>query len=63
MIGAFYYLRVIKAMYFDEPQGGEAVTTRDDRVLRVVFGVNALGLLALGVFWSPLMVWCQQAFA
>ena len=36
---------------------------RDDRVLRVVFGVNALGLLALGMFWSPLMVWCQQAFA
>ena len=63
VIGAFYYLRVIKAMYFDEPQGGEAVTPRDDRVLRVVFGVNALGLLALGVFWSPLMVWCQQAFA
>ena len=63
VIGAFYYLRVIKAMYFDEPQGGEAVTPRDDRVLRVVFGVNALALLAFGVFWSPFMAWCQQAFA
>ena len=63
VIGAFYYLRVIKAMYFDEPMGGEAVSPRDDRTLRVVFGVNALGLLVLGFFWSPLMTWCQQAFA
>ena len=35
----------------------------DDRVLRIVFGVNALLLLALGIFWSPLMGWCQRAFA
>ena len=62
VIGAFYYLRVIKAMYFDEP-AGEPVTPRDDRVLRVVFGVNALALLAFGLFWSPVMAWCQQAFA
>ena len=62
VIGAFYYLRVIKAMYFDEPVG-EAASPRDDRLLQVVFGVNALGLLAFGLFWSPLMAWCQQAFA
>ncbi|MFT4178550.1 MAG: NADH-quinone oxidoreductase subunit NuoN [Thermomonas sp.] len=62
VIGAFYYLRVIKVMYFDEPAGAP-VTPRDDRVLRLVFGVNALGLLVLGIFWSPLMAWCQQAFA
>ncbi|RZA19705.1 MAG: NADH-quinone oxidoreductase subunit NuoN [Lysobacteraceae bacterium] len=61
VIGAFYYLRVIKVMYFDEPVG-EPVTPRDDRVLRVVFGVNALGLLVFGLFWNPLMAWCQQAF-
>ena len=62
VIGAFYYLRVIKAMYFDEPSG-EPVGPRDDRLLQVVFGVNALGLLAFGLFWSPLMAWCQRAFA
>ena len=61
VIGAFYYLRVIKAMYFDEPVG-DAARPRDDRALRVVFGVNALGLLAFGLFWSPLMAWCQRAF-
>ncbi len=62
VIGAFYYLRVIKVMYFDEPLG-EPVVPRDDRTLRLVFGVNALGLLVLGVFWNPLMAWCQAAFA
>ena len=62
VIGAFYYLRVIKVMYFDEPSG-EPVQARNDHVLRVAFGVNALSLLLLGVFWNPLMTWCQQAFA
>jgi len=62
VIGAFYYLRVIKAMYFDEP-AGEPVGPRNDRVLQITFGVNSLGLLAFGLFWSPLMAWCQRAFA
>lgn len=61
VIGAFYYLRVIKVMYFDEPVG-EARPPRAGRVLPVVFGVNALGLLALGIFWNPIMAWCQAAF-
>jgi len=62
VIGAFYYLRVIKAMYFDEPEG-QAVEASDNRPLRIVFGVNALALLALGLAWNPIMAWCQRAFA
>jgi NADH-quinone oxidoreductase subunit N len=62
VVGAFYYLRVIKAMYFDEPVE-PAMSARDDRPLRIVFGVNALSLLALGLAWSPIMAWCQRAFA
>ena len=62
VIGAFYYLRVMKVMYFDEPLG-EPMQPRDDRMLQVVFSINALSLLVLGVFWNPLMAWCQQAFA
>ena len=62
LVGAFYYLRIVKVMYFDEPVG-EQVAPRNDPVLRVVFGVNALALLAFGLFWSPIMAWCQQAFA
>lgn len=62
VIGGFYYLRVIKVMYFDEPIG-ELPPVRKDRVVPVVFGVNALALLVLGIFWNPIMAWCQQAFA
>lgn len=61
VVGAFYYLRVIKVMYFDEPEDDPAAE-RDDRPLRIAFGVNALALLALGLYWGPLMEWCQQAF-
>ncbi|WP_171957238.1 NADH-quinone oxidoreductase subunit NuoN [Stenotrophomonas maltophilia] len=62
VVGCFYYLRVIKVMYFDEPVG-EAMPRNNDRVLGVVLGINALALLALGLAWNPIMVWCQQAFA
>jgi len=62
VVGCFYYLRVIKVMYFDEPVG-EPLPANHDRVLGVVLGVNALALLGLGVAWNPIMVWCQQAFA
>jgi len=62
VVGCFYYLRVIKVMYFDEPVG-EAMPRSNDRVLGLVLGVNALALLALGLAWNPIMVWCQQAFA
>jgi NADH-quinone oxidoreductase subunit N len=61
VIGAFYYLRVIKVMYFDEPVA-DAPMPRDDRPLQIAFSVNALALLVLGIFWNPLMTWCQQAF-
>ncbi len=66
VIGAFYYLRVIRAMYFDEPEfsdGRNAMTQRGDLSLRVVFAANALSLLVLGVAWNPIMIWCQKAFA
>ena len=61
VIGAFYYLRVIKVMYFDEPVG-QAHPPRPGRTVPVVFGVNALALLVLGFAWNPIMSWCQQAF-
>ncbi|GAB2520524.1 NADH-quinone oxidoreductase subunit NuoN [Lysobacter humi (ex Lee et al. 2017)] len=62
VVGAFYYLRIVKAMYFDKPDG-DVPAVAASRPMLMVFGVNALALLALGLAWSPIMAWCQQAFA
>ena len=62
VIDCFYYLRVCKAMYFDAPPEGLPSPRPNDRILRTVFGVNALALLALGLAWNPIMAWCQLAF-
>ena len=61
VVGAFYYLRVVKVMYFDDPEG-EMPPPSSNRPLRIVFGVNAMILLALGLSWSPVMEWCQRSF-
>ncbi|WP_028928276.1 NADH-quinone oxidoreductase subunit NuoN [Pseudoxanthomonas suwonensis] len=61
VIGAFYYLRVIKVMYFDEPVGGP-LPAHNDRVLGIVLGVNSLALLVLPLGLNRLLEWCQQAF-
>jgi len=61
VVGAFYYLRILRAMFFDAPSGS-VVERTPNRPLRVLFGVNALSLLALGFAWNPIMLWCQRAF-
>ena len=59
LVGAFYYLRVVKVMYFDEPaQGAPAV---DASGARLLLSVNALAVLALGILPSGLMSLCAKA--
>jgi NADH-quinone oxidoreductase subunit N len=61
VVGAFYYLRLIRAMFFEEADG-DGATIHPDAHLRAAFAVNAAALLALGIFAQPLLHWCQQAF-
>ena len=61
VIGAFYYLRVIKVMFFDEPEG-EGARVHPDSHLRVLFAVNAAALLVLGLFADTILAWCGLAF-
>jgi NADH-quinone oxidoreductase subunit N len=61
-IGLYYYLYVIKVMYFDDADEGAVVEVKPDVSLRVVLSINALALLALGLYWGPLLGWCQRAF-
>jgi NADH-quinone oxidoreductase subunit N len=60
LIGAFYYLRVVKLMYFDEPSG-QAAMAPAPRDMGVLLSVNGLALLALGLFPQPLMALCYIA--
>lgn len=65
VVGAYYYLRVIKTMFFDEPvdRGDEhGQAGGDDPQLRWLLSVNAGLLLVLGLGWNGLMQWCQQSF-
>jgi NADH-quinone oxidoreductase subunit N len=61
VIGAYYYLRVIKVMFFDEPTEQHQPVINMDSQLRGVFTINALLLLVLGIFSGPLMAWCERA--
>lgn len=62
VIGAFYYLRVIKVMFFDPPSDDVRIVPQADPQLRWVFSANALAMLVLGIFWSPLLEMCLAAF-
>ena len=61
VIGAFYYLRVIKVMYFDEPKSADRLVLPADMPFRFVLSLNGLALLGLGLFGGPLMALCLQA--
>jgi NADH-quinone oxidoreductase subunit N len=59
LIGAFYYIRVVKLMYFDEPV--KTLELADTCVLtRSVLLVNAILLLVIGVLPSTVMMYCTQ---
>ncbi|WP_199031613.1 NADH-quinone oxidoreductase subunit NuoN [Ralstonia sp. ASV6] len=59
LVGAFYYLRVIKVMYFDAPADEGPVEATFG--LRSVLSVNGLLVLLLGIFPAGLMALCYQA--
>jgi NADH-quinone oxidoreductase subunit N len=59
LVGAFYYLRVVKVMYFDEPTSAAPITASAD--VRVVLCINGALVLLLGLFPSGLLTLCLQA--
>ena len=59
LIGAFYYLRVVKLMYFDDPVDTAPLNPGFD--MRVLLSANGLAQLVLGVLPGPLMALCLYA--
>jgi NADH-quinone oxidoreductase subunit N len=59
VVGAFYYLRIVKLMYMDEPAGEITLDAR--RETRWVLSATAVFTLALGILPAPLMDLCVRA--
>jgi NADH-quinone oxidoreductase subunit N len=60
VVGAFYYIRVVKLMYFDEP----VTTTKIDAPVdfRAVISLNGVIMLGLGIFSGSLIQICMSSF-
>jgi len=58
LVGAFYYLRVVKVMYFDEPTDTHPVP--EGGGARTLLSVNALAVLGLGILPGGLMALCAE---
>jgi NADH-quinone oxidoreductase subunit N len=61
LVGAYYYLRIVKLMYFDEP--ADAAPTPAPAHGGLLMSVNGLALLFLGIVPGPLMDLCTVAIA
>jgi NADH-quinone oxidoreductase subunit N len=59
LVGAFYYLRIVKLMYFDDATDTAPLVARRDS--RALLSVNGLAVLAFGMFPQQLMGWCVVA--
>ncbi|MCV2360882.1 NADH-quinone oxidoreductase subunit NuoN [Paucibacter sp. TC2R-5] len=59
LIGAYYYLRVIKVMFFDEPTDSAPLTAPSD--VRMVMSLNGAAVLVFGILPGGLMALCATA--
>ncbi|WP_255580942.1 NADH-quinone oxidoreductase subunit NuoN [Caballeronia sp. dw_276] len=59
LVGAFYYLRIVKLMYFDAPTDASPIVA--DNLKRALLAFNGLAVLVLGIVPGPLMNACLTA--
>ena len=61
IIGAFYYLRIVKLIYFDEPTDTFAIKPYAD--MKMALSINGIAILYLGIFPGSLIAACTAALA
>ena len=61
IIGSYYYLRVVRVMYFEEPQNRTPLPCTISN--KLAMSVNGLAVLLLGLFPGALFVLCQRIFS
>ncbi|MBS0443949.1 MAG: NADH-quinone oxidoreductase subunit NuoN [Proteobacteria bacterium] len=59
LVAAFYYLRVIKVMYFDEPVDAHPIASTGE--VRTILSLNGAAILLFGILPGGLMAMCAQA--
>jgi len=59
VVGAFFYLRIVKLMYFDEPTDHARIG--GSPLMRTVLSANVLLVFALGVIPGAFIALCQRA--
>ncbi len=59
LVGAFYYLRVVKMMWFDEAVDTSPIVVKGD--MRVALSLNGLAVIGLGLLPGPLLAACLYA--
>jgi len=59
LVGAFYYLRIVKLMYFDAPESHEKLTLQPDSALLI--SINGLAVLLIGILPNALMTVCAAS--
>lgn len=61
LVGAFYYLRVVKVMYFDEPTADAAAPAQEGGGAHALLAANGGAVLLLGILPGGLMTLCSMA--
>ena len=61
VIGAYYYLYVVKLMYFDQASDREPL--QGSGAMRSVLSLNGLAVLLLGVFPGVLLALCSRVIS
>lgn len=60
VVGSYYYIRVVKVMYFEEPETTDAINYPRD--LQIALSLNGITILAVGMFPGLLLELCKAAF-
>ncbi len=58
IIGAYYYIRIVKLMYFDGPETDAPLVVNTD--LQIALSVNGMAVLGLGLFPGSLLALCNS---
>ncbi|MCE2859304.1 MAG: NADH-quinone oxidoreductase subunit NuoN [Oxalobacteraceae bacterium] len=61
LVGAYYYLRIVKLMYFDAPTDTSPITA--SRGMQITLSANGIAVVLLGILPGPLMTACLYAIS